>query len=173
MIVRHVTGMVGVLVALSLTVLPAQAQLIRESAGSTIAGTLQKTVDDADDYQFESRGDQVLVVDLDAGLFINKDTHTDSGHETGADAAAADETSHEEGGGCGGPYGWVLEVYNVSQEVICSASKPKSPGWEADPRLACFLSERGDYVLRVGFAIADGHEEPSGTPKVHPYLLIL
>lgn len=172
MILQRVCSILVFLVALSLIAFPAQSQMTRESGVSTIAGSLQKTVDDFDDYLVEARGDQVLVVDLDAGVFINKTSHSGEkpGHVNDTTSVAMAETSHEEGG-CGGPGGFSLDILNADLDVVCTAEKPKSPGWEADPRMACLLSERGDYILRVRFATSGGHEEPQGTPKVHPYLL--
>lgn len=172
MILQRVLRMLVFLIVLSVIPFTAQSQMTRESGVSTIAGSLQKTVDDFDDYLVEARGEQVLVVDLDAGAFINKSSHSgeEPGHDSVTTSVAADETSHEEGG-CGGPGGFTLEVLNADLDVVCTAEKPKSPGWEADPRMACLLSERGDYILRVRFATLGGHDEPQGSPKVHPYLL--
>lgn len=164
-----------IVAAASCLVADVQAQLTRESGASSIAGTLQKTVDDADDYMLSSDGQQILFVDLDAAIYINRETHT--GHDTAPETVAATDTSgettHEEGG-CGGPGGFVLELFDVSNELICQAAKPKAPGWDTDPRMACLLDIPGDYILRVRFASSEGHAaSQTVTPKIHPYLLNL
>ncbi|PLX73742.1 MAG: hypothetical protein C0614_12660 [Desulfuromonas sp.] len=152
-----------------------QAQLTRESGASSIAGTLQKTVDDADDYLLHSDGQQILFIDLDAAVYINRETHT--GHDTAPETVATDstgETTHEEGGCGGGPAEFALELFDLGEELICQAGKPKAPGWDTDPRMACVIENPGDYILRVRFASSEGHADTqTGIPKVHPYLLNL
>lgn len=171
----QVLTMLILLAATTCFVANVQAQLIRETGTSSISGTLQKTIDDADDYQLTSEGREILFADLDATVYINRDEHPD--HEADQATTAVDtggETSHEEGGGCSGPGGFSLELLDPGGDVICQAGKPKAPGWDTDPRMACVLENPGDYLLRVRFSVSEEHtESPSGNPKVHPYLLNL
>jgi len=163
----------------------AQAQVTREGGAGSIAGTLQKTVDNYDDYQFFSKGNQVLFVDLDADLYINDSSS--GGHETededgceggggggsGGEGGCGDEGEPGEEEGCGGEgkSRFVLVLDN-SQNQVCVATKPTKPGWDTDPRMACLLADKGNYILRVGFAGTEEHDDvQTGTPKIHPYLL--
>jgi len=97
------------IVVLGLLVAVAQAQVTREGGVSSVAGTLQKSVDNSDEFVFTSRGSQILFVDLDADIYINQSSS--GGHETeSADALVAQALSTtEEGcggsGGSGGPGG--------------------------------------------------------------------
>lgn len=177
----------------------ALAQFTREGGVSSIAGTLQKSQDNADDYPFASKGNQILFVDLDADLYIYAGSA--GGHEAEAIAASVADLAAAAGEGCGGSSGnggsgeeggcsgvgesgeeescggsgksrFVLEVLDASFNPICTATRPTKPGWDTDPRMACLLADRGSYILRVGFASTEEHAGGgAGSPKVHPYLL--
>ena len=90
------------------------------------------------------------------------------------------EGSDSSGGcGCGdtgGPARFHLEVYRVgagAAVLLCKAGKPKRPGWDRDPRMACRLAEAGDYLLRVKQGSPEGHETLAAetAPASYPYLL--
>ena len=163
----------GLVICLLATVAP--AQFTRESGVGSIAGTLQKAVDEQDDFEFSSRGNQVLFADLDADVFLNETE--DAGGETGCSDSSegcATPDEGEEGSGCedGGPGRFALEVLDVDQTVLCSATRPTRPGWERDPRLACLLTDAGYYILRVKLSGMGGnHAAEDLAGKVFPYLL--
>lgn len=159
-----------------------QAQFTRDSGAGSIAGTLQKANDDYDDFEFSSKGSQVLFVDLDAEVYRNGEPHDEhDDHDTnGTDdltVAAESSSTHEdsgEEGGCagGGNASWALEVLSSDQTQICIAGKPQRPGWDTDPRMACHIADPGDYILRVTFVSKGGHHETADVmPPIHPYLL--
>lgn len=176
---------------LGLLVLDAEAQLSHEAGAASVAGTLQKPLDASDEYEFDSRGNQVLFVDLDADIYINREPHDN--HDTTATETMAGggcSTTHddaEEGGGCGSSHDeggedggcagggkgrFLLEVLTMDQVRVCQAGKPARPGWDTDPRLACLLSEPGVYLLKVTLVGMGGHTESAdGGGQVHPYLL--
>lgn len=171
--------LIAIACLLGMLVATSQAQLTRDAGAASVAGILQKSIDDSDDYEFESRGNQVLFVDLDADIYINREPH--DSHDTVASAEAEASggftTTHddegEEGGCAGGGNGrFLLEVLTFGGNQVCLASKPARPGWDTDPRLACLLPHPGDYLLRVTLVGMGGHQDETvGAGKIYPYLL--
>lgn len=158
----------------------AGAQMVRESDAASVAGTLQKGIDNDDEYEVRSTGNQLLIVDLDAEVYIVREEHTDHTDVASAmaggctDDGCSDSGEGDEGCGGGGPGGFVLEVLDANRVSLCFAARPTKPGWDTDPRLACLLPERGTYFLIVAFATTEPHETAltEEQPKpVHPYLL--
>ncbi|WP_303722718.1 hypothetical protein [Malonomonas rubra] len=145
------------------TATAALAQVVREDGVRSLAGTLNTMSDRLDDYQFKSRGNHILFVDLDAELYINKASH----HAEDTEPA---EAENEES--CEGPARFILQVYDEYGNLVCHAGKPPRPGWETDPRMACLLNEEGTYLLRVG--LKNEEDSTSGISveeKIFPYLL--
>lgn len=141
----------------------ALAQVVREDSVGSLAGTLNTLSDRFDDFEFKSRGETILFVDLDAELYINKTSH----HAEDTEPA---ETQSEES--CEGPARFVLQVYDEYGDLVCHAGKPSRPGWETDPRMACLLNTTGTYLLRVG--LKNEEDSTSGLSvddKTFPYLL--
>ncbi|MBW2519764.1 MAG: hypothetical protein JRD88_05350 [Deltaproteobacteria bacterium] len=156
-----------------------QAQFTTDAGSASIAGVLKKPSDVQDNYEFSSKGNQVIFVDLDADVYINRvphDSHesdlpTVDEHSSGC--SDSHDSTEEEGGCSGGGNGrFVLQILKYDGTTICEASKPKRPGWDTDPRLACFLEYPGDYILRVTFSGPGNHaDESTESPQIYPYLL--
>ncbi len=102
MIAKYVLSLSVILFFVNFTAAPSAAQLTRESDASSVAGMLQRTVDEFDDYLVASREDQILIADLDAALFIDKSVHSDSDHDSGSENTA-EPAADPDAGGCGGP----------------------------------------------------------------------
>lgn len=122
-----------------------------------------------DGYTFNSNGNQVLLLDLDATVYQmhgRGKTHDDDHDHVAADSATG-EDGHT-GGGCSGGSGMVnfcLQVVNQSDEVLCWADRPVSPGWQRDPQLACILpaAQKQLYTVKV-FLKGEGENSCGSNP---------
>ena len=155
----------------------AQAQVVRESDATTIAGVLAR--DAAGEYVcyyvVTSNGNQLLTADLDAEMFMRPG-------QGGGEGGGCEEGSGGEGGtgstgggsGCdscgggetgetGGPRGFYLEVWDSLGTMIHSSGRPVRPGWDRDPRMIYLLAEGGQYTLKVRFVPA-GENGPGKVP---------
>lgn len=138
------------------------AQVVREEGAASIARVLDQSPvstgqsELVDDFVLSSRGDQILFATLDATIYqsAGRGEEEHDGPESPAPAA-------EDGGSCAdeGQTGFCLQVLDEAGDVLCWAERPRNPGWQRDPRLACVLpAERGrlrDYVLRVSLRDED------------------
>ena len=155
---------------------PAAAQVVREGGVESVAGSLGDAGEPYDEYTFKSAGGEILFASVDALVYVSGE---EAGHGEEDVSAAAEE---EPGGGCGeegGPARICLQVVDEQGQVLCWATRPKSPGWQRDPRLACALPGDGngrpaDYGLRVTLAdesCGDTLYPVPGTGEPLPYLL--
>lgn len=126
---------------------PNSAQVVRETDVSSIGALLTGSYDD---YTFKSSGGEILFADIDRAIYQiqGRGAHD---HE---EEAEPHEPGGEEGG-CsdGGPSLLCLQVLNEFDELLCWADRPRNPGWQTDPRLACPIEAMGrsekTYTLRV------------------------
>lgn len=120
----------------------AQAQVVRESDVSSIAGLLDLSDPDEqeDEYTFRSNGGEILFADIDATIY-----------ESVAGSGGNEELVplQEEEEDCGGPGLLCLEVLDAGGLAVCSADRPTRPGWQRDPALFCPLADSGEYTLVV------------------------
>ena len=103
----------------------------------------------------------MLFASLDAEIYRQMGTHEHLMAD-GTMAAAAGEDD-------GGPTLFKLVVIDPSGNVVCTAERPAPPpGWQRDPRMACFLPalltrQTPVYRLRVEL------KAPEGEHMVQPY----
>jgi hypothetical protein len=172
--------------------------------GKPIAGVLTGPFDA---FSFKSDGDQVLFAEIKSDYYQTRGRMGGS-HETGeeteggcsdggssggmpsetppegtsggcTDSTHTDDTHDDSCGGGGGPGDLCLQVLSEEGTMICWAGRPARPGWQRDPRLACPISEEGDYLLRValgpcgpgGHETGTATESGSGEQPPRPYLL--
>jgi hypothetical protein len=137
---------------------------------NTLAGVLSANPG-CNVYEFDSAGGQILFAEVGAELYQSRGrsggsgggcedgTHTETASATegsctdgGSDGGCSDGGSSD-GCGCGdstaGPNDLCLQVVDSSGEKVCWAGRPIRPGWQRDPRLACYLEQGGNYELRV------------------------
>jgi hypothetical protein len=116
-----------------------EAQITREEGIKSIARVLDGQTDD---FTFKSVGDELLLADID-GTF----------YQTNGPGEHEEESNPIEEPACeGGPAKYCLQVLNNTGEIICWATKPRMPGWQRDPALACVLPQtsiKEEYTLRV------------------------
>jgi hypothetical protein len=117
---------------------------------------------------------------------VSEGSCTDGGTDGGCTDGGSDGGCTDGGssGGCGcgdstaGPNDLCLQVVDSSGAKVCWAGRPKRPGWQRDPRLACHLEQGGDYFLRVfrgkcgSTAVCDGEavtesENPNSSPTYY------
>lgn len=142
----------------------ANAEVVRESGIGSVAGILRDS-GYVNEFTFKGDGNQILFADLDAEMYMIPGGHdgggcgstvtgvtgcscggSATGGKTGACADSGTGGTHD---GCGGTEGagapgFRLEVLTVNGQIICAAGRPKRPGWDRDPRLACHLPTGGD-----------------------------
>lgn len=129
----------------------------------SIAGVLNESNFYSNGFTFKSKGGEILFVAVDALLFRGQ-----------ADEGGHDEGEGEDGGcsGGGGSAAVVVEVLDRTNNAICRATRPRSPGWQRDPRLACILPYQGKmetFTLRISFRTGEGGSD--SFEEDLPYLL--
>lgn len=145
-----------VILAALLAAAPLTAQVVRESDVSSVAGVLAGPEAKLyDDFAFTSNGAEILYATVDAAIYQMRG----SDHEEHGVLPGAVQDDH--GGGCGegGGVGTCLQLLDASDEVLCWATRPRSPGWQRDPRLVCLLpvilGRPAEYRLRVALSDDD------------------
>jgi len=131
-----------------LPAIPGSAQVVRETDVSSVGAVLSGAYDD---YTFKSGGGEILFADIDRAIYQiqGRGVHD---HE---EEAEPHEPGGAEEGGCsdGGPSLLCLQLLNEFGELLCWADRPRNPGWQTDPRLACPIESIGrgqaTFTLRV------------------------
>jgi hypothetical protein len=140
--------------AFGLFVLPAGAQMSRESGVSSVAGVLTAPAGSLYWTFTTYQPREILFITVDGEMYKTMGAHS---HEEATAEPTATEHTEE-----GGPGRFYIEVQNASTlESVCFGARPAPPpGWMRDPRLACVIANPGTYKLIVGLV---AHEEGEGT----------
>jgi len=174
----------------------AMASPARAGDDNTIAGILSGNPV-CNVYSFDTSGGQILFAEAGAELYQSKGRSGESGGgcEDGSgsttetcsvsEGSCTDGGSGGSSGGCGcgdstaGPNDLCLQVVDSLGAKVCWAGRPKRPGWQRDPRLACHLEQGGEYFLRVfrgkcgsTTACTEAVAE-SGNPNIYPTYYLL
>lgn len=151
------------LLAICLVQPAGEAQVAKESDATAIAGVLGGGFPDFAEWKLRSGGHEVLFASLEGELYATRE-HED--HEAAVE---------EEPGGCedeGGPGRFCLQVIDPGGAIVCEATRPAPPpGWQRDPRLACYLPANGgnvEYTLRVSLTGPEGTCPAVAVSTSHP-----
>jgi hypothetical protein len=167
----------------------ANVEVVRGDSGiGSVAGILCDS-GYVNEFTFKGDGNQILFADLDAEMYMTPGGHDSgassstvtgatgcscggsaTGGKTGGCAVSGTGDTHDESGGTAdaGAPGFRLEVLTVAGQIICAAGRPKRPGWDRDPRLACHIPTEGEYILRVSHTV-----QGEQTEAVGPFLYLL
>jgi hypothetical protein len=149
--------------AIGLFVLPAGAQMSRESGVSSVAGVLTAPAGSLYWTFTTYHAGEIMFVTVDGEMYKTMGAHS---HEEATAEPTATEHTEE-----GGPGRFYIEVQNAATlETVCFGARPAPPpGWMRDPRLACVIANPGNYNLIVGLLV---HEEgeASGEGKKFPFV---